>query len=92
MTMLDSLRQGIGEPLEVVSGWRCDFWDKQPPAKGDANHPTGLAVDLKCENSTLRFKIIFYALQLGFKRIGVGKNFIHLDMVSEHPQQVIWLY
>jgi hypothetical protein len=95
MNMLDSLRKAVGEPLIILSGYRCDFWDHQPPAKGDGNHPTGRAVDLECEHSTLRFKIIFYAITLGFKRIGLARGFIHLDMtetVTDHPGLVLWVY
>lgn len=90
MEMLDSLRRGVGEPLKINSGWRCDIYDKS--IRGDGNHPTGKAADIFCTDSTLRFKIIYYAITLGFKRIGIAKEFIHLDMVSEHPQQVIWFY
>ena len=32
------------------------------------------------------------ALKVGFKRIGVGKTFIHLDDDMTLPQNVIWNY
>ena len=90
MDMLDSLRKGVGQPLEVNSGYRCKEYDDS--LGGEGNHPRGWAVDLKCQDSNLRFFIIDLAIAFGFKRVGIAKTFIHLDLVSDHPQKVIWLY
>lgn len=90
MTMLDSLRKAVGRPLPINSGYRCPAHDQVEG--GEGNHTQGLAADIACTDSSLRFLIIFYALQLGFKRIGVAKTFIHLDMCGDKPQQVVWLY
>jgi len=96
MDMIDSLRQGVGRPLVVSSGYRCEKHDdeeaaraKKPPSR---NHTRGQAVDLECLTSDKRYAIIKVAVELKFKRIGIGKTFIHLDLISDHPQQVIWLY
>jgi zinc D-Ala-D-Ala carboxypeptidase len=92
MDMLDSLRAAVGRPLLVSSGYRCSKHDKGE--KGEGNHTQGKAVDIACPDSTLRFAIIRQAILLGFKRIGIHRDFLHLDMVSdsEHPNNVLWLY
>lgn len=90
MDMLDSLRAAVGKPLLVNSGYRCPAHDKE--IKGEGNHTQGKAVDIACSDSTLRFSIIRQAILLGFKRIGIAREFVHLDLVSEHPNDVIWLY
>ena len=49
-------------------------------------------MDVLCKYSRLRFMIIDAALRLGFKRIGIGKDFIHLDIDRGKATQVIWTY
>jgi len=61
------------------------------------NH-AGFAVDIPCQkgNSHQRFKIIQSALKAGFKRIGIAKNYIHLDTNPKYNgtllESVIWVY
>lgn len=90
MGLLDSLRRGIGKPLVVTSGYRCPEHDSA--IGGSGNHTTGKAVDLRVQDSGLRYLVIKTALQLGFTRIGVAKTFLHLDLVSDQPQRVFWIY
>jgi uncharacterized protein YcbK (DUF882 family) len=90
MDMLDSLRAAVGRALRLNSGYRCPIHDKEE--KGEGNHTQGKAVDILCEDSTLRYLIVRQAILLGFKRIGIGKTFVHLDMCGDKPQEVIWLY
>lgn len=90
MDILDSLRAAVGRALSIDSGYRCPIHDKE--LNGENNHTQGKAVDIACPDSTLRFAIIHQAVLLGFKRIGIGKTFVHLDICGDKPQEVIWLY
>lgn len=90
LKLLDLIRDDVGEPLGVVSGYRCDKHDQE--VNGDGNHPTGEAVDIAAPLSRIRFKIISAAIKRGIKRIGIAKTFLHLDTVEEHPQDVVWIY
>ena len=95
LKMLDELRERVGEPLSVSSGYRTFRFNKTLIGKGaveDSAHTKGFASDLECESGALRFKIIEKALAIGFLRIGVGETFIHLDCDPSKPQQVLWLY
>lgn len=90
MHLLDKLREACGQPLPA-RGYRCPTHDKE--VGGDGNHPTGKAVDIACTNSHLRFLIIYYAIHLGFTRIGIYNNHIHLDICGLEdgkPTEVIW--
>jgi hypothetical protein len=51
-----------------------------------------MAVDLGAYTSHERYVIIFNAISIGFRRLGIGKNFLHLDIDEEKPQEVVWLY
>ena len=57
-----------------------------------SSHIKGLAVDIKATDSTTRFKILDALLFVGFKRIGFGKTFIHVDSDYDKTQDVIWTY
>ena len=89
MQMLNIAR-GISEtPYIIMSGYRCPKHDSEVGGKG--NHSQGTASDIKCESGEARLKIIRGLLLAGFKRIGVGKDFIHADTSPGRPPS-IWLY
>ena len=78
----------------INSGFRCEKHNKDPKVGGSdtSSHLIGLAADIKCEYSTYRFHLLNALLKAGFKRIGIGKTFIHVDLDEAKPQSVIWLY
>ena len=43
-------------------------------------------------NSVDRFNLCEVLREIGFKRIGVGKTFIHVDIDKNKSQHVMWLY
>ncbi len=89
---LDKARDLAGVLFIITSGYRCPKHNKEVGGKPDSAHIKGLAADIECFRSRNRFKIIESLLRVGFTRIGVGKNFIHVDMDSSKPQRVIWTY
>lgn len=93
MSFMDALRERVGEPLIITSWYRCEVYDRRlGGGRSAGNHTTGRAADIYCEASHLRWKIVAAATALGAKRIGLAKNFIHVDLVEGKPQEVIWLY
>lgn len=89
---LDKLREMVEEPLKINSGFRTEAQNVKVGGVQDSAHTSGKAADITCLTSQLRFKLIIAAINLGFKRIGIGRTFIHLDSCTELPQTVIWLY
>lgn len=89
VAVLQAIRDITG-PLKINSGCRCEAYNKSIGGKELSAHPDGDAADLHCISSTMRFQIIDTALQLGVSRIGVYKNFIHLDLSNRLPLEVIW--
>ena len=64
----------------------------QRGASGTGAHTVGRAIDIRCNTSRNRFLVVNALLKAGFKRIGVGKTFVHADDSETHDQEVIWLY
>ena len=54
-------------------------------------HTRGLAADIACRDSALRYQLLVKAWGLGFKRIGVYGTSVHLDIDRQKPQRVVWL-
>lgn len=90
LSRLDAARGVAKIPFVITSGYRCDRHDKEVGGKG--NHPQGTAADIACKDSPSRYLILTSLLALGFSRIGIGRDFIHVDQTTGHPHQVIWLY
>jgi len=89
---LNRLRGSFGKAIYVNSCYRCKKHNRNVGGSPESSHLNGTAVDIKCNNSKDRFKLIQLALLAGFKRIGVSKDFIHLDVDEEKPQYVMWIY
>lgn len=92
MELLDSARHIAKIPFIPTSGFRSEIWEREQGRDGTSSHTKGLAIDLKADNSVTRFKIINALISIGLNRIGIGKNFIHVDMDKDKPSKVIWHY
>ena len=90
--LLDDMREQIGEPVSIASGFRCPLHNKAVGGKPDSAHLRGLAADIIAENSAMRYKIVNYAITHSVKRIGIGKSFVHIDISKTLPHPVIWTY
>lgn len=96
---LDALRETLGRPLRVTSGYRCPDHNQKVSTTGrDGPHTTGRAVDLAVDGVTA-FKLVQLAIQAGFTGIGVQQKginrFIHLDdlpATDRRPRPTIWSY
>lgn len=82
LLFLEALRYGVGSPLPITSGARCELHNRIEGGADGSIHLLGLAGDIRCTDSTLRFKIISEAVKLGARGIGINfkKHFIHIDL------------
>lgn len=93
---LDRLREAVGQPLKLNSGYRSPSYNASVSTTGEAGpHTTGMAADIACDGR-LAHRILTHALRLGFRGIGVSQKgstrFIHLDMINTHPRPNLWSY
>jgi len=89
---LTKARIKAGIPFVISSGCRCKAYNKIVGGVENSAHTKGLAVDIAIPNSSNRFTIIKALFYVGFNRIGIASNFIHVDDDFSKPQNVIWLY
>lgn len=92
MDMLDDVRARAGIPLVLNCAYRSRAHDMAMGRSGNSAHTRGRAVDVRCNTSATRFKIVKAALAAGFTRIGIAKTFIHLDNDNTLAQHIIFDY
>lgn len=89
---LDNARDLAGFPFVVTSGVRSIAHNKAVGGSRSSSHLMGYAVDLAVPNSRRRFIMLESLLDAGFTRIGIGEDFMHVDMDPNKTQNVIWTY
>jgi len=93
MVILDKMREECGFPFVITSGVRTKAENsKLEDSVSNSAHLYGLAVDIRCRNSTERYKMIESLYKNGIRRWGEGKNFIHIDIDTMKAQDVAWHY
>jgi citrate lyase synthetase len=88
---LDEAREIAGVPFIITSGYRTPQHNLDVGGRVGSSHIKGLAVDISCDNSGHRERILTALIQVGFRRIGIAKSFIHTDLDHDKPN-AIWLY
>ena len=92
---LERLRARYGGPLIISSGNRCPAHNQAVGGVAASEHlaPGGCeAADLACPDGAGRFRLIQAALAVGVRRLGVGHDFLHVGVSTDHPQDIIWVY
>ena len=96
LKMLQQVQKKTGYPIFdwINSGARSAYWNSRVGGVRSSAHliPTCKAADIGFRNRTIRDNIVKAAREVGFKRIGIGSNFIHLDNDSTKKQYVAWGY
>jgi len=87
---LDIARDFAGVPFKINSACRCSKHNEDVMGSPSSSHLKGMAADIAVLDSLDRYSILSALMSVGFKRIGVYKNFIHVDVDNSKLQNVIW--
>lgn len=90
LAMIDELRNRCGFPFVITSGYRSTKHRIEMMKDSPGLHTKGIAADISATDGVRKRKIVKEALEMGFGGIGVGRDFIHVDIRPETP--VIWGY
>ncbi|QRM89512.1 peptidase M15 [Lacinutrix sp. WUR7] len=94
--MLQQLEALTGYPIFswINSGARSPSHNRKVGGVSNSSHkmPTCKAVDIKAYSTSIRNNLVQAARDVGFKRIGVGRTFVHLDTDDLKSQYVAWGY
>lgn len=89
---LDAIREEVGFPLIVTSGYRTPEHNAKVGGVADSSHTKGVAVDLAAPTEAAKHAIAAAAIRQGISRIGWGRTFIHLDVDPQKTQGITWGY
>ena len=88
---LDMARAKAGVPFKITSGFRCARYNFRVGGKLTSSHTKGLAADIAYADGRQGL-LILKALLPYFDRVGVGADFIHVDIDPDKPSPVLWTY
>lgn len=92
VSRLDLLRGLYGRPLRITSGYRCSERNRAVGGKSDSAHMMGKAADIAA-GSEEKFDLLGLIIRERlFQRIGISKEFLHVDIDSDKAQRVVWTY
>jgi len=88
---LDMARSKAGVPFVITSGRRTPEQNERVLGVDASAHITGKAVDLRCHDSSVRYKMVKALLDAGFNRVGIYDKHLHVDIDDSKDQNVIWI-
>ena len=98
MEKIEALRERMGFPFIVTSGYRCSQHPIEIEKYTVGAHVTGRAIDVSVYGENA-YKLLRGALKAGFTGIGVnqkgGARFIHIDDIEKSPERRrpwVWSY
>lgn len=94
VTALLGLEAAMGFALTITSGHRDAAHNAAVGGVPGSEHTSDPAkgVDILCKQSITRFKMLKWLLAHDIRRIGIGKDFVHVGLAEEKPQFVVWTY
>lgn len=87
---LQELRELVGQPLKIESGFRCLTHNREVDSDDDSQHPLGLAADVRTPPGMSPDQLAVLAERVDeFARGGIGiyptQHFIHVDVRPDGP-------
>lgn len=92
INMFDAIRERVGQPLEITSGYRCIPHNAEVGGVPDSQHVLGTAIDLVPPDGMTRTELYNIADDIqrnvfGYGGLGAyppGNESIHIDVRGEH--------
>jgi hypothetical protein len=100
MDALQWIRNSLGSPIFISSGYRCVKHPVEQEKDKPGEHTLGMAIDIICYGRRA-LDIIFHAQRWGIKRIGVHQKgnpngrFVHIGIADRYNLEfpaAIWTY
>lgn len=84
---LEQVRIEYDKPMKINSGIRCRVHNRSIGSKVTSSHIKGLAADISCQSMEERHQLLRIFLKY-FKRVGIHKVFIHVDVDNQKTNGV----
>lgn len=88
---LDALRDMMGFPFVITSGYRCkDHPVEAKKPNGPGQHTKGNAADIAITDAHDRYLLVRMAMTMGFTGVAAHKSFVHVD--TRVGPEKMWTY
>ena len=84
---LEKVRVAYGNSMRINSGIRCLDHNRSIGSSDTSSHIIGLAADVGCTDMASRMSLLAL-FGKHFKRMGIHKDFIHVDVDYDKPEGV----
>ena len=93
LTFIDQLEKELGYELTITSAYRSIEHPIEAAKSKPGEHTTGLAIDVAAVGGIATYSLVYAALELGCRRIGINRksNFVHIGLDPERVTS-IWTY
>jgi len=91
MDRLNMARSLAEIPFTINSAFRCLAHNAKVGGAVNSAHTGGYAADISCKTSRYRHIILKALRTVRFNRIGIYKNFIHVDCDPDKVEDVTWV-
>ena len=88
---VQQVRDVLGKSIRINSGIRCIRHNGNIGSAETSSHIDGWAADLQTKGSAARYEMLAAVLPI-FDRVGIAKNFIHVDVDTTKTAGVVWTY
>lgn len=78
--LLEELRQRVGKPLIINSGYRCEVHNRNVGGAKGSQHVKGTAADIRLPPGVTADELAELAEEVGFDGIGKYSSFVHVDV------------
>lgn len=94
MMILKDLELHMGFDLQINSGYRDPEHNKEVGGVEGSEHTKDPAegVDVLCQRSVTRYKMLQWLFLNRVRRIGIGNTFLHIGIAVDLPQNMCWDY
>lgn len=92
LLMIDDARGRADVPFHINSGFRTKKHNKEVGGVAGSAHEKGFAGDIATTTKANQRKIVKALYDAGFRRFGIGKNFVHADNDPNKPTPAVWFY
>lgn len=91
LAAIQDLRNKLGFPLPINSGYRCKLWNERTGGKQFSQHINGIAADISTNHldGEQRLRFVSVATKM-FNGVGIYKGWIHVDLRNK-PPRALWV-
>lgn len=90
LEVLDKIRDAIGAPLYVTSGYRCERCNDECGGVPNSQHLYGRAADVYADGDITPLQIAALAEKAGADGIGIYDDFCHVDTRGSFARWCEW--